>query len=213
MRILIFGAPGVGKGTQAKILSTKLHIPHISTGDLLRRAVSKKTPLGLKAKELIDNGNLVPDDLMGGIISEELQDPKTREGFILDGFPRTLPQVKILEDIFKSHNIEDYFVIILEVEDDVLVQRLSLRRMCSACGNIINLNYLKDSSKCPSCGSKNTFVKRKDDDETVVRNRLSVFHGLTEPVISHYREYNRVITIDGMLPVEEVTEKIMNHLG
>jgi len=212
MRILIFGAPGVGKGTQAKILSTKLHVPHISTGDLLRRAVSKKTPFGLKAKELIDNGNLVPDDLMGNIISEELNDPKTREGFILDGFPRTLPQVGILEDIFKKVGIDSYSVIILEVKDDVLVQRLSLRRMCSACGNIINLNYLKDDSKCPSCGSRNTFVKRKDDDEFVVRNRLKIFHDQTEPVVKYYREHSRVITIDGMLPVEDVTQKIMNHL-
>lgn len=212
MRILIFGAPGVGKGTQAKILSTKLHVPHISTGDLLRRAVSKKTPFGLKAKELIDNGNLVPDDLMGNIISEELNDPKTREGFILDGFPRTLPQVGILEDIFKKVGIDSYSVIILEVQDDVLVQRLSLRRMCSACGNIINLNYLKDDSKCPSCGSRNTFVKRKDDDEFVVRNRLKIFHDQTEPVVKYYREHSRVITIDGMLPVEDVTQKIMNHL-
>lgn len=212
MRILIFGAPGVGKGTQAKILSTKLHIPHISTGDLLRRAVSKKTELGLQAKELIDNGNLVPDDLMGEIIIEELKDPKVKEGFILDGFPRTIQQVKILNDIFNMLNITEYNVIILEVNDEILIKRLSRRRMCSACGNIVNLNYLDDGTKCPSCGSRNTFVKRKDDDEEVVRNRLNVFHEQTQPVLEYFKKQDKVIDIDGMLPVEEVTAKIIRNL-
>ncbi len=213
MKIIIFGAPGVGKGTQAKVLSKKLHIPHISTGDILRTAVRKKTPLGLQAKEIMDKGELVPDDLMGKLIYEVLHDEKTKDGFILDGFPRTLHQADILENVLKKIDSSSRPIVLhLKADDELIVKRLSQRRACSACGNIVNLNYIEDNSTCPYCGSKNTFVKRKDDEEEIIRNRLRVFHETTEPVINFYRDKTKVIEINGTQPVEKVTEDILNRL-
>ncbi len=212
MRIILFGAPGVGKGTQAKILTSRLHIPHISTGDLLRRAVAKDTDLGRKAKELIENGQLVSDEMMGKIIEFELADPRCKEGFILDGFPRTVAQIKILDKIMSELHVKRYKVVLLTANDDIIVKRLTQRRMCSACENIVNLNYLQDHSTCPLCGSKNRFVKRKDDDESVIRKRLEIFRENTKPVIDYFVEHTKVITVDGLLPVERVTETIIDAL-
>ncbi len=213
MKIIIFGAPGVGKGTQAKVLSKKLHIPHISTGDILRTAVSKKTPLGLEAKEIMDKGELVPDDLMGKLIDEVLHDKKTKDGFILDGFPRTIQQAEILESVLEKLDGNERPVILnLSANDDLIVKRLSQRRACSACGNIINLNYIDDPTTCPYCGSSDTFEKRKDDEENIIRNRLRVFHETTEPVIEFYRKKTKVIEINGVQPVEAVTQDILDEL-
>lgn len=213
MKIIIFGAPGVGKGTQAKVLSKKLHIPHISTGDILRTAVSKKTSLGLEAKEIMDKGELVPDDLMGKLIDEVLHDEQTKDGFILDGFPRTIQQAEILESVLEKLDGNDHPVVLnLSANDDLIVKRLSQRRACSACGNIINLNYIDDPSTCPYCGSSDTFEKRKDDEENIIRNRLRVFHETTEPVIEFYRSKTKVIEINGTQPVEDVTQDILEKL-
>lgn len=213
MEIILFGAPGVGKGTQAKILSSKLHIPHISTGDILRTAISKKTALGLKAKAIMDLGNLVPDDIMGGIIKDALNDPKSKNGFILDGFPRTREQASILDNIFNELGIEKARLILITAEDELIIKRLSARRECSACGNIFNLNYLKDANKCPSCGSKNSFVKRKDDEVDIIKNRLKVFHETTEPVLEYYENKSDLLVVDGTLPVDEVTRKILDSFS
>ncbi len=210
MEIILFGAPGVGKGTQAKILSSRLHIPHISTGDILRLAISKKTELGLKAKAIMDLGNLVPDDIMGGIIKDVLNDPKSKNGFILDGFPRTIEQAGILDEIFKELGIKKAKLILITAKDELIIQRLSKRRECDACGNIINLNYLKDANKCPTCGSKNSFIKRKDDEVDIIKNRLKVFHKTTEPVLKYYENKSDLLVIDGTLPVDEVTKIIIN---
>ncbi|MCZ7604272.1 MAG: adenylate kinase [Melioribacteraceae bacterium] len=213
MQIILFGAPGVGKGTQAKVLAAKYHIPHISTGDILRTAVSKKTPFGLQAKELMDKGNLVPDDLMGKLIEEVLHDDSSHNGFILDGFPRTLNQVEILENVLANlEGDKKIIVVYLTADDELIVKRLSMRRTCSACGNIINLNYIEDPSSCPYCGSKNTFVKRKDDEEEIIRNRLNVFHETTEPVIDYYKIHKDVIEVNGTKPVEAVTAEIISKL-
>ncbi|RJP62194.1 MAG: adenylate kinase [Melioribacteraceae bacterium] len=213
MQIILFGAPGVGKGTQAKVLAAKYHIPHISTGDILRTAVSKKTPFGLQAKELMDKGNLVPDDLMGKLIEEVLHDDSSHNGFILDGFPRTLNQVEILENVLANlEGDKKIIVVYLTADDELIVKRLSMRRTCSACGNIINLNYIEDPSSCPYCGSKNTFVKRKDDEEEIIRNRLKVFHETTEPVIDYYKIHKDVIEVNGTKPVEAVTAEIISKL-
>ena len=213
MRIIIFGAPGVGKGTQAKVLSTKLHIPHISTGDILRSAVRKETPLGIKIKEIMDQGELVPEDLMAQLIDEVLNGKKTEKGFILDGYPRTIHQAEILEKILnKLDGSPSPTVLYLLANDDLIIKRLSQRRACSACGNIVNLNYIEDPALCPYCGSSNTFVKRKDDEVDIIRNRLKVYHETTEPVLDFYRGKTTVLEIDAIQPVEDVTADILSKL-
>ncbi|CUS82590.1 Adenylate kinase, partial [Candidatus Kryptonium thompsonii] len=139
MRLIIFGPPGVGKGTQAQILSQKLNIPHISTGDMLREAVKNQTELGLKAKSFMDKGELVPDDVMIGIIKEVLSSERCKNGFILDGFPRTIAQAEALDKIFEELNIKLDYVISLEVDDDEIIKRLTNRRVCKNCGAVFNL--------------------------------------------------------------------------
>ncbi len=208
--LIFFGAPGAGKGTQAKIVSKKLNIPHISTGDILREAIRKKTDLGMAAKDIMDKGNLVPDELMGELIARVLLDKRCSKGFILDGFPRTLNQAHILQPILEHISKSKPIIINLVIDDDVIIKRLSQRRECSACGNIVNLNYLADSTKCPVCGSRNTFIKRKDDEEAVIKNRLDVFHTTTEPVLDFYRKQVEINNIDASLSVEEITAKILD---
>ncbi|MBL1213603.1 MAG: adenylate kinase [Ignavibacteriae bacterium] len=212
MQIVIFGAPGVGKGTQAKILSSRLNIRHISTGDILRESIKNKTELGRKAKEIVDQGNLVPDDLMGGLIKEVLMEEESQHGYILDGFPRTLNQATILDKILEELDHETPHYISLEAEDSVIVERLSQRRMCSVCNSIVNLKNLENTSVCPFCKSENSFIKREDDDAEVIQNRLNVFHNTTSPVIEHYKRKNKVIVLDGTLPVNIVTDKILDVL-
>lgn len=213
MQIILFGAPGVGKGTQAKVLAKKYHIPHISTGDILRTAIGRKTKFGLKAKELVESGKLVPDDLMGCLIEDILHDKKTKSGFILDGFPRTIPQAEILDGILDKLPTEDNkAVIYLTTDDELIVKRLSQRRTCNACGNIINLNYITDPATCPYCGSTGTFVKREDDEESIIRTRLKVFHETTEPIIHYYKQKSKVIEVDAAQAVEDVTAQIIKKL-
>lgn len=210
--VVLFGAPGVGKGTQAKIVSKKLNIAHISTGDILRSAIRDKTELGMKAKITMDKGELVPDEIMVELIHSVLNSKKCKSGFILDGFPRTVHQAKILQpiidDLFKSPLI----IITLDADDQIIVDRLTQRRMCSECGSIINLNFLSNSKICPSCGAKNSFIKRKDDEAEVILNRLHIFHNTTLPVLKYYKEHGTVHSIDATLRVDEITNKILEHL-
>jgi adenylate kinase len=213
MQIIIFGAPGVGKGTQAKILASKLNLAHISTGDILREAIKNETELGLKAKEIVQSGGLVPDEIVGGIVKETLQQERCKNGFILDGFPRTLPQAEILTRILSELNNEKLYLIKLEADDDVIVSRLSNRLVCSKCGYIINKDALKDNAKCPSCGAENSFVKRKDDEEDVIKNRLKVYHETTEPVFEYYKDKAEIIEVDGTKSIEEVSRAILNKLN
>ncbi len=211
-KIIMFGAPGAGKGTQAKILADKLNVPHISTGDILRNAVAQKTELGLKAKKIMEAGELVPDEIMVGIVKNVLFSDKCKEGYILDGFPRTLNQAKLLDEIIEEMNNGYPVVIKLSVDDDVIINRLSMRRVCKACGTIVNLNQIKNSDKCPNCGAENSFVKRDDDEEEVIRRRLRVYHETTRPVLEYYRNKTRIIVVDGSLPVDKVTANIMKNL-
>ena len=213
LQILMFGAPGAGKGTQAKILSSERHIPHISTGDILREAVSKKTELGLKAKAIMEAGELVPDEIMGGIIRDVLFSDKCKPGYILDGFPRTINQANILDGILKEIDEGYPIVIELDADDELIINRLSSRRVCSECGYIVNLNSLEDPTTCPNCGAKNSFIKRKDDEEDVIKNRLNVYHQTTKPVLDFYRNKAKIISIDAALPVEEVAKKITDELN
>ncbi|MCX6168049.1 MAG: adenylate kinase [Ignavibacteriales bacterium] len=212
MQIIIFGSPGVGKGTQAKILASKLSIPHISTGDILREAIKKETELGKKAREIVEKGELVPDEIMAGIIKDALKDASCKNGFILDGFPRTIDQAKLLESIFQDLKFEEPYLIKLDADDDVIIARLSNRLVCSKCGNIIQKNEYKNDFVCPVCKSANSYFKRKDDDEEVIKRRLKVYHETTSQVFSHYTNKARVIEIDGTQRIEIVTEGILSQI-
>lgn len=213
MQIIIFGSPGVGKGTQAKILASRLTIPHISTGDILREAIKNQSELGKKAKEIVDKGELVPDEIMGGIIKETLNNERCRNGFILDGYPRTINQAEILENIFKTIKIEKHYLIRLDADDEVIIDRLTNRMVCNKCGNILNNTEVKDNFICPVCRAENSYYKRADDDESVIRRRLKVYHETTAPVFNFYKDKATIIEIDGTMSIEKVTEEILKQLN
>jgi adenylate kinase len=212
MRLIIFGAPGVGKGTQAKILSSKLNIPHISTGDILREAVKNKTQLGIKAQEIMNKGELVPDEIMIGIIRDTLSKPELSKGFLLDGFPRTLKQAEALDSLMKELKIKDFLVISLSADDEELVKRLSSRRACKSCQTIFSLEEIKGKDKCPKCGAEGSFYQRNDDKEDVIRNRLKVYKSNTRPVLDHYEKQKKVIEVNGIGSVVEVNKNIMKAI-
>lgn len=212
MQLLLFGSPGVGKGTQAKVLSQLLNIPHISTGDILRAAVAKKTPLGTRAKEIMQRGELVPDEVMIGIIQDTLSEPGCANGFILDGFPRTLNQAEALDELFEAMHLQKLYIISLEANDDEIVRRLTNRRSCKSCNTILNLQDVKDISICPECGAKESYFQRSDDKEEVIRQRLQIFKDSTQPVLDYYRGRRTIVTIDGLKKIEEVTDDIVKAI-
>ena len=212
MQIIIFGSPGVGKGTQAKILASKLSIAHISTGDILREAIKNKTELGLKAKAIVDNGELVPDDIMGGIIREVLKQDRCKNGFILDGFPRTIAQAHLLETILAELGAAKKFLIKLDADDNIIINRITNRMVCSSCGNILIKNEVTENFQCPVCKSMNSYVRRKDDDEEVIKRRLKVYHETTAPVFNFYNGKAVVIEIDGTQSIDEVTKNILDRM-
>jgi adenylate kinase len=213
MYLILFGAPGVGKGTQAKILSLKLCIPHISTGDILRTAVKAQTVLGIKAQKIMSKGELVPDEIMIEIIKGVLSDPICSKGFLLDGFPRTIAQASAIDGLFKELNIIDKILLIsLKTNEEELIVRLTNRRACSKCQEIFNYNDIKDNDVCPNCGAINSFYHRNDDQEDVIRNRFKIFQSLTLPILKHYEKMGKVISVDGFQPVEKVTGDILNCL-
>ncbi len=204
MRIILLGLPGAGKGTQAKILTEELNIPHISTGDILRKAIEDKTPLGLKAKEYIDKGHLVPDDLMINLIKERIKRKDCREGFLLDGFPRTMPQAEALEKISTIDK-----VIKLKVEDEVAIERLSGRRTCKKCGAMYHIIYLppKREGICDRCGGE--LIIREDDKREAILKRLEVYREETRPLIGYYRKKELLTIIDGGRSKEEVIKDLL----
>jgi len=208
MRLILFGPPGVGKGTQAQLLSEEFGVPHISTGDMLRDAVSSGTDLGKKAKAIIDAGQLVPDDVMIDIVREVLSSPKIKRGFILDGFPRTLEQAKALTKIFDDLNIQDYKMVNLEIDDEEIVRRLGNRLVCVNDGKIYNMEFdaLTPNSPCPDCGGR--LVQRDDDKEETVWNRLKVYHSLTAPVLYYYKDSGDIYHIDGSGSIDIVNREI-----
>lgn len=212
MRIIIFGAPGAGKGTQAKILSEKLSIPHISTGDILREAVKAQTPLGIKAQVIMSKGELVPDDIMIGIIKDTLNQDRCKAGFILDGFPRTLPQALELEKLFEELNITNASSVVIDVNEDEIVRRLTSRTACKVCSAIFNDAEINGLTKCPKCGAENSFYKREDDKEEVIRRRLKVFSDTTQPVLDFYKAKNRAVFVNGLNSVEKISEELLNIL-
>ena len=214
MHLILFGAPGVGKGTQAKILSSKLDIPHISTGDILRTAVKAQTVLGIKAQKIMSTGELVSDEIMIEIIKDALSDPKCSKGFLLDGFPRTLAQATAIDELLKELNLmEKILVISLMTNEEELIVRLTNRRACSQCQEIFNYKDIKDKNVCPNCGAVKSFYHRSDDQEEVIRHRFEIFHLVTLPLLEHYEKMGKVIYIDGSQPIEKVTEDILNCLA
>jgi len=212
MRIILFGPPGSGKGTQAKMLAEKFHIPHISTGDLLRAAVTQQTPIGLKAKGYLDAGALVPDDVMIGLIREVVTGGVAKEGFILDGFPRTIPQAEALDRLFLEIGIRLDAVISLRVEHDEVLRRLTDRRVCRSCGRIFNSGQLlKDTPmKCPNCGGE--LFQRSDDTLATAKKRLDVYLRDTKPIKEYYRRTGRFTQIDGMRGVTHVFDEVVEIL-
>ena len=209
MQLILFGPPGVGKGTQAKVLSSKYNIPHISTGDILREAVKYKTPLGIKAQEIMQKGELVPDDIMIGIVKDTLNQPKCQNGFILDGFPRSLIQAESLDKIFDELNIKDNSVINITASEEELIKRLTNRRACKSCRSIFNYSEIRGKEECPVCHAKESFYQRNDDKEDVIRRRLEVYSSTTKPVFQYYKDQNRVTDIDGLQEIEKVTNDII----
>jgi adenylate kinase len=212
MRLLLFGAPGVGKGTQAKLLSAKFNIPHISTGDILRQAVKDETDLGKKAQEIMSRGDLVPDDVMIGIIKYRFSKSDCNEGFILDGFPRTTNQAVELDMLLDEMKINDIKLINIYADEEEIVKRLNSRRACKECGNIFTLSEIEHSVSCPNCKAFNSFYLRDDDKEEVIRKRLKIFRKTTEPVLQYYEKQGKVISINGLGSVDEVNSELLNIL-
>lgn len=208
MNLILLGAPGAGKGTQADIISKKLGIPTISTGNILRAAVKNGTPVGLKAKEYMDAGKLVPDDVIIGVINERLAEPDCQLGYILDGVPRTIAQAEALE----KAGIEFDAVISLEVSDEAVEQRLTGRRTCPVCGATyhITANPPKTEGICDVCGS--ALEQRKDDRPETVKSRLATYHAETEPLKAFYQERGILKTVQNVGSIEEVNAAVMKVL-
>lgn len=209
LRLLFFGPPGAGKGTQAKRVAKEFDVVHISTGDILRDAVSKGTELGKKAKAIMDRGELVSDEIMNSLVKEKLEE---LDSFILDGYPRTLDQAKFLDQATKELKKEIDAAVLIDVSEEEIVKRISNRRVCPNCGKVYNLITLKpkEDEKCDVCGTK--LIQRDDDKEEVVRERYKVYKKNTEPVIEYYRKNNKIITIDGAQNIEDVTKELFNIL-
>lgn len=209
MNLILLGPPGAGKGTQAKMLVDCYGIPQISTGDILRAAVKAGTPMGLKAKSFMDAGGLVPDDVVVGIVRERLQQDDCRAGFILDGFPRTVPQADALGEALTELERPLDAVISLAVDVEVLVERLAGRRTCRDCGNGYHVAFAPPGASgiCDACGG--SLQQRDDDREETIRRRLDVYNEQTSPLIAYYRKSGLLSEVDGMLSMDAVREKVL----
>ncbi|MFC4768646.1 adenylate kinase [Effusibacillus consociatus] len=212
MQVIFMGLPGAGKGTQAERITEKFGIPHISTGDIFRAAMAEETPLGLKAKEYVEKGQLVPDEVTIGIVRERLSRPDTKEGFLLDGFPRTVPQAEALEQVLEEMNREINHVIHLNVDRERLLSRLTGRRICRSCGSAYHVifNPPKVEEKCDKCGGE--LYQRKDDTIETVATRLDVNIQEQKPLLQFYDVKGLLRTIDGEANINEVSEQISSVL-
>lgn len=204
MRIVLLGAPGSGKGTQAKKLVEKYGIPQISTGDLLRDAVKQGTPLGQRAKAAMDAGQLVSDDIVLGMIKDRLSKPDANKGFILDGFPRNLPQAEALDKMLASMGKPLQAGVLIDVDFDVLMKRLTGRRTCKSCGQMYNVHFQppRMPGRCDKCGGD--LMQRDDDVESTISNRLRVYESQTAPLIDYYRRQGKVRSVQGVGQVDAI---------
>ena len=212
MRIVLLGAPGSGKGTQAKKLMADKNIPQISTGDMLREAVAGGTRFGLKAKAVMDAGDLVPDGVMLGIISERLGQPDAEKGFILDGFPRTTQQALDLEELLDELGTPLDTAVLMDVDFDILMKRLTGRRTCSLTGELLNVYFSTEDelAECTNAGGE--LVHREDDNEETIGNRLKVYREKTEPLIDYYQQADKLTTINAQGAIDEVYERLLGAL-
>ncbi len=213
MRLVFLGPPGVGKGTQAEMVSARLAIPKISTGDLLRTGVAHKTPLGLEAQHYMARGDLVPDNVVIGLVAEKIGSPECEKGFILDGFPRTILQADALLGILQKQGVDLDRVMYFMIPHEEVVKRLSGRRSCSMCSAVYHIDYVpsKQEGRCDECGA--ALVQRSDDKQETVESRLAVYETQTSPLIAYYKEKNVLTELDGTGPVEDVRVRLLALLS
>ena len=209
MNIILLGPPGAGKGTQAKMIVDNRGIVQLSTGDMLREAVKSGSALGQKAKALMEAGELVPDDLVIGIIDSRLDEPDCAKGFILDGFPRTIAQAEALDDLLGKKNLALHAVIKMDVDEEALTRRISGRFSCASCGQGYHDDFQKPAKDgiCDKCGSTD-FIRRKDDNAETVRSRLEVYHNQTAPILPYYEARGTLKSVDGMAAIDQVSAAI-----
>jgi len=211
MRVILLGAPGAGKGTQARIISGKFDMAHISTGDILRIEIKKGSELGRKAAKFVESGKLVPDEIIIEIIKNVIKSSRSKKGFLMDGFPRNLEQARKFSTMLGELGIELDKVINISVNKNEIIERLSKRRTCSICEDVFGVNNSSENLvKCPACGGN--LVKRKDDDVEVIKHRLEVYESETKPLIDFYTDKGLLVNIDGSGEEEEVTERILKFL-
>ena len=213
MKIIMLGAPGAGKGTQAKMIAEKFGIPHISTGDIFRANIKNGTDLGKKAKEYMDKGQLVPDELTVEILLDRVANDDCKNGYVLDGFPRTIPQADVLDKELTKLGDKVDFAINVDVPDENIVRRMSGRRACLKCGATYHIEHIppKKEGICDTCGSE--LVQRDDDKPETVQNRLKVYHEQTQPLIEYYDKKNILKNVDGTKDMQEVFTDICNILN
>lgn len=213
MKIVMLGAPGAGKGTQAKMIAEKYSIPHISTGDIFRANIKNGTELGKKAKSFIDKGQLVPDELTLDLIMDRFKEDDCKNGYVLDGFPRTIPQAEALDEALKANGEKVDFAIDIDVPDENIVRRMGGRRACVNCGATYHIVYspTKVEGKCDKCGEE--LIVRDDDKPETVLSRLEVYHNQTQPLIDYYNEQGILKSVDGIIDMKDVFNEIVKILG
>lgn len=213
LRIVLLGPPGAGKGTQAKSICNRYGIPHISTGDIFRKHISDMTPLGIEAKKSIDKGELVSDEITIELVEQRLLESDAKEGFLLDGFPRTVVQARALEEFLRSRALKLDTALLIDVPRDFIIERMSGRRVCISCGasyhNKFNPPHLQ--GRCDICGSE--IIQRKDDEERTVRDRLDVYDQQTQPLIDYYKDKDLLAIVDGTQAINDVFRNICDILG
>lgn len=213
MRLVLLGPPGSGKGTQAKYIVERYGVPHISTGDIFRSNIKEQTPLGIKAKEYIDKGLLVPDEVTVAIVEDRIKQDDCKNGFLLDGFPRTVAQADALNNALKDMGTKLDYVINIEVDKNLLVERITGRRVCPSCGASFHVvfNPPKEDMTCDYCGAQ--LIHRADDSAETVNNRLDVYEQQTKPLIDYYADRDLLRSVDGQKDIKEVFDDIASILG
>lgn len=213
MKVIMLGAPGAGKGTQAKKIADKYQIPHISTGDIFRANIKAGTELGMKAKSFMDQGQLVPDEVTIGMLLDRISQDDSKNGYVLDGFPRTIPQAESLTAALKERGEKIDYAVNVDVPDDNIINRMSGRRACVGCGATYHVVYNAPKSEdiCDTCGEK--LILRDDDKPETVKNRLLVYHDQTQPLIDYYKKEGVLVEVDGTQNLEKVFQDIVAVLG